>query len=93
MRLALEFAPQATRLDVIFMELALRNIAVVALDLLLGFELGAEIGRLALAALAMLARPIFTLVEGTARTAPDVLAHPAIDLIFRFRALRHRYSS
>jgi hypothetical protein len=84
---------ETSRLDIIFMELALRNVAVVALDLLLGLELGAEIGRLALAALAMLARPVFTLVKGAAGSAPNVLAHPAIDLVFRFRALRHRNSS
>ena len=93
MRLALEVALEAKRLDVIFVELALGNIAVIALDLLLGLELGAEVGRLALAALAMLARPIFTLVVGAAGSAPDVLAHPAIDLVFRFCALRHRGSS
>src|SRR5580698_7700753 len=86
-------ALEAQRLDIIFVELALRNVAVVALDLLLGLELGAEVGRLALAALAMLARPIFTLVEGAAGAPPDVFAHPAIDLVFCFRALRHRNSS
>ena len=93
MRLALEFAFEAERLDVIFVELALGDVAVIALDLLLGLELGAEVGRLALAALAMLAWPVFTLVVGAAGAAPDVLAHPAIDLVFRFRALRHRDSS
>ena len=93
MRWALEFAFEAERLDVVFVELALGNIAVIAFDLLLGLELGAEVGRLALAALAMLAWPVFTLVVGAAGAAPDVLAHPAIDLVFRFRALRHRDSS
>ena len=93
MRLALEVALETERLDVIRVELALGNVAVIALDLLLGLELGAKVGRLALAALAMLARPVFTLVEGAAGAPPDVLAHPAIDLVFRLRALRHRGSS
>ena len=93
MRWALEVALEATRFDVIFVELALGNVAVIALDLLLGLELGAEVGRLALAPLAMLARPVFTLVVGALGSAPDILAHPAIDLVFCFRALRHRNSS
>ena len=93
MRLALEFALQAQGLDVIFVELPLGNVAVVALDLLLGLELGAEVGGLALAALAMLAWAVFTLVEGAAGAAPDVLAHAAVDLVLRFCALRHRGSS
>jgi hypothetical protein len=41
----------------------------------------------------MLARPVFTLVKGAAGSSPNVLAHAAIDLVFRFRALRHRNSS
>src|SRR5208283_1181480 len=86
-------ALEAARLDVIFVELALGNVAVIALDLLLGLELRAEVGRLALAALAVLAGAVFPLVEGAAGAAPDVLAHAAIDLVLRFCALRHRGSS
>ena len=93
MRLALEVALHAKRLDVIFVELPLGNVAVIALDLLLRLELGAEVGRLALAALSVLARAVFTLVEGAAGTAPDVLAHAAIDFVLGFCALRHRGSS
>src|SRR5262249_3211763 len=65
------------RFLVIFMELPLRNIAVIALDLLLGLELGAEIRGLALAALTVLAGAIFTLVDRAFRPTPDVFAHPA----------------
>src|SRR5208282_2904915 len=74
-------AAQAQRLDVIFVELALRDVAVIALDLLLGLELGAEVGGLALAALAVLAGAVFALVERAAGTAPDVLAHTAVDFV------------
>ena len=86
-------ALQAQRFLIIFVELALRNIAVIALDLLLGLELRAEIGGLALAALAVLAGAIFTLVDRALGTAPDILAHAAVDFIFGFCALRHRGSS
>ncbi len=81
------------RLDIVLVELPLGNVAVVALDLLLGLELGAEVGRLALAALAMLAGAVLALVERAPGTAPDVLAHAAIDLILGLCALRHRGSS
>ena len=86
-------ALQAKRLLVIFVELPLGNIAVIALDLLLGLELGAEVGRLALAPLAVLAGAVFPLVHRALGTAPDVLTHPAVDLVFGFCALRHRGSS
>src|SRR5271156_641586 len=86
-------APEAQRLHVVLVELTLGDIAVIALDLLLGLELGAEVGGFALAALAVLAGTVFTLVERAPGTAPDILAHPAVYLIFRFCALRHRGSS
>ena len=72
------------------MELALGNVGVVALELLLGAELHAEVGQLALAALAVLAGAVFTAVHGALRAAPDILAHTAIDLVLRFTALSHR---
>jgi hypothetical protein len=71
-------------------ELALGNVGVVALELLLGAELHAEVGQLALAALAVLAGAVFTAVHGALRAAPDILAHTAIDLVLRFTALSHR---
>src|SRR5208283_702789 len=74
---------------VIFAELLFRNIAVIALELLFGLELGAEIGRLALAALAVLTGPVFAPVHRALRAAPDVLAHTAVDFIFGFCALGH----
>ena len=57
-------AVQAERLRVVLVELALGNVAVIALELLLGLELGAEVGRLALAALTVLAGAVFALVDG-----------------------------
>ena len=86
-------AAHADRLGVIFAELLFRNIAVIAFELLLRLQLGAEIGELALAALAVLAGAIFAPVDRAFRTAPDILAHAAVDFILRFCALRHRVSS
>src|SRR5271156_2376323 len=86
-------APEAQRLHVVLVELTLGDIAVIALDLLLGLELGAEVGGFALASLAVLAGTVFAFVERAPGTAPDILAHPAVYLILRFCALRHRGSS
>ncbi len=70
-------------------ELTLGNVAVVALELLLGAELLAVVGELALAALAVLAGTGFTLVERALGPAPDVLAEAAIDLVLGADALGH----
>ena len=78
------------RLVVDAAELLLGNIAVVAAQLLLGLELHAVVGELALAALAVLARAVFALVDGALRAAPDILAHTAVDLVLRLVALGHR---
>ena len=67
-----------------------RDIGVIALQLLLGAQLHAEVGELALAALAVLAGAVFPAVHGALRAAPDILAHTAIDLVFRLTALCHR---
>ena len=83
-------APHPDRFGVIFAELLFGNIAVIALELLLGLELGAEVGRLALAALAVLAGTIFAPVDRALRAAPNVLAHTAVDFVFGFCTLRHR---
>src|SRR3982750_3873732 len=77
-------------LDIDAVELALGNVGVIALELLLGAELDAEVGQLALAALAVLAGAIFTAVHGALRAAPDVLAHTAVDFVLGFTALCHR---
>ena len=83
-------ALEAARLDIDAVELALGNVGVVALQLLLGAKLHAEVGEFSLAALAMLAGAIFAAVHWALRAAPDVLAHTAIDLVFRLTALCHR---
>ncbi len=70
-------------------ELLLGQIAVIALELLLGAQLRAEIAQLLLAALAVLAGAVFTLVHRGFRTAPDVLAHAAVDLVFGGGSLGH----
>ena len=53
-------------------ELALRNCSIVALQLLLGAQLNAEVRKLALAALTVLSRAILTLVDRALWTAPKV---------------------
>ena len=68
------------------MKLALGNVAVIALDLLFGLELSAEIRRLALPALAMLARTVFTPVEGAA--GPAQMFSPIRRSILYFASVR-----
>jgi hypothetical protein len=70
-------------------ELALGDVSVIAAQLLLGLKLHAVVGKLALAALAMLARPIFAPIHRAFGTTPDVLTHPAVDLVLGFHALGH----
>ena len=53
-----------------FAELLFGDVAVMAFQFLLGAQLQTEIGKLALAALTMLARAIFTLVDWGLRAAP-----------------------
>src|SRR4029077_2989010 len=77
-------------LDIDAVELALADVGVITFELLLGTELAAEVGELALAALAVLAGAVFPAVHGALRAAPDILAHAAIDLVFRLTALCHR---
>ena len=79
-----------TRLLVDAAELPLGDVAVIAAQLLLGLELHAVVGELALAALAVLAGAVFALVDGALRAAPDILAHAAVDLVLRLVALGHR---
>src|SRR6185437_12145848 len=77
------------RLDIVPLELLLGDVAVIALELLLGAKLDAVIGELALAALAMLAGAIFAAVHGALGTSEDVLAHAAVELILGAGALGH----
>src|SRR3546814_193603 len=59
------------------------------LEFLLGAQLNAEIADLALAALAVLAGAIRTLVDRRIGPTPDVFAHPAVELVLGAVALRH----
>src|SRR5689334_2482142 len=70
-------------------ELTFRDIPVVAAQLLFSLELNAVVGQLALAPLAMLARPVFAPIYRTFWPTPDVLAHPAVKLVLGFHALGH----
>src|ERR1700681_3244132 len=76
--------------DIDAVKLAFADVGVITLQLLLGAQLHAEVGELALAALAVLAGAIFPAVHRALRAAPDILAHTAIDLVFRLTALSHR---
>src|SRR6266851_452287 len=71
-------------------ELPLGDVAVIAAQLLLGAQLHAVVGELALAALAVLAGTVLAAVHRALRAAPDVLPHAAVELVFRFIALGHR---
>jgi hypothetical protein len=79
-----------SRFDIDAVELAFGDVGVIALELLLGAQLHAEVGEFTLAALAVLAGAVFPAVHGALRAAPDILAHAAIDLVFRLTALCHR---
>src|SRR5439155_11534200 len=76
-------------LSVVLLELLLGNVAVIALELLLGAKLDAVVAELALAALPVLAGTIFTAVDRALGPSEDVLAHAAVELIFGAGALRH----
>jgi hypothetical protein len=52
-------------------------------------EAGAEVRKLGLAALAVLAGAVFAAVHRGLRASPDVLAHPAVDLVFGGGPLGH----
>jgi uncharacterized membrane protein YedE/YeeE len=70
-------------------ELLFGQIAVIAFKLLLGAQLGAEIGQFALAALAVLTGAIFTTIYRGFRTTPDVFTHPAVNFVLGRRAFGH----
>jgi hypothetical protein len=73
----------APRLLVDAAELALADIAVIALELLLRHELRAEVGRL-LAALPVLAGTVVAVaIERALAAAPEIDAEAAVDLVFR----------
>jgi hypothetical protein len=82
-------AAAARRLFVQAAELALADVAVIALEALLRPELQAVIGGLAAASLAVLAGSVIALGDRALRPAPQVHAEPAVDLVLRFQSLRH----
>ena len=87
MRAAVALEPPCFLVDAA--ELPLGNVAVIAAQLLLGLELHTVVGELALAALAVLAGAVFAPVNRALRPTPDVLAHPAVDLVLGLHALGH----
>ena len=83
-------APPAHRLVVEAAELLFGDVAVMALELLLGAQLQAEIGGLA-PALAVLARPVFPPVIGALGPPPEIDAEAPVDLVFRALAFCHGF--
>src|SRR4051812_10936528 len=79
----------ARGLLVIAPELPLGDVAVIALQLLLGMKLCAIVGELARLPLTVLTGTIGAAADRTFVAAPDILAHAAVELVFRGRALRH----
>src|SRR5205085_6523078 len=75
--------------DVLLFELLLGDVAVIALQLLLGAQLDAVVADLALAALAVLAGAVFAAIDRALGASEDVLAHAAVELVFGAGALRH----
>src|SRR3546814_20228834 len=75
-------------LGVVAAELLLADAAVVALQLLLGGELGAVVGRLA-AALAVLAGAVLALVDRALGAAPEIDPEARVDRVLRRQALGH----
>src|SRR5206468_3397991 len=77
------------RVEIVLLELLFGDVAVIALELLFGAQLDAEVGYLALAALAVLAGAIFAAIDRALGPSEDVLAHAAVELVFGAGALRH----
>ena len=65
---------------IVFFELLLTDVAIVALELLLGHQLDTEIGGLG-PTLAVLARAVFTAVNRGFCSAPEVNAKTAVNLV------------
>ena len=70
-------------------ELLFGQVAVMALQLLLGAQLQAEIRHLALAPLAVLTGGVVAAVHRGFGPAPNILAHAAVDLVLGGGALGH----
>ena len=66
---------------IVFLELLLANVTVIALELLFRHELHTEIRRLA-AALAMLTRSVFAGIDRRFSTSPEVYSETAINFMF-----------
>src|SRR6202030_4710216 len=79
-------ALETPRLVIDAVEVPLRHVGVVALELLFGAQLHAVVRQLALAALAVLSWAVFALVDRRFRPAPDVLGHTPVDLARRLMA-------
>src|SRR5262245_32238322 len=81
------------RLAIDRFELLLGDVAVIALQLLLGAELLAIVGEFAAASLTVLARTVFALVIRALGTAPDILAEPPVDLVLGVNAFGHAFTT
>jgi len=70
-------------------ELLLGDVAVVALQLLLGLQLQAEVRDLLLAALAVLAGAVRAFVDGRLGATPQVFTHDPVEFVLGAMALGH----
>src|SRR5207237_10160824 len=75
-------ALHADGVEIVLLELLLGDVAVIALELLLGAQLDAVVGNLALAALAVLAGSIFAAVDRALGASEHGFAPAADDRIF-----------
>ena len=71
------------------LELLFCDVAVIALELLLGAQLDAKVRDLRLAALAVLAGAIFAPVDRALGTSEDVFTHAAVEFILGAGTLAH----
>jgi hypothetical protein len=62
-------------------ELLFGQVAVIALELLLGAQLQAEVGNLGLATLTVLARAVGAAVHGRFGATPNIFAHTAVKFV------------
>ena len=75
------------------LELFLGDIAVIALELLLGAQLNTKIGKLAATtALAVHAGAIFFAIDRALGATPDVFAHTAVNFIFGSNSFCHGFA-
>ena len=85
-------AAAAHRLFIEAAELLFGDVAVIALELLLGVKLHAVVRHLAAARLAVLAGAVFAPAEGALGPPPQIAHQAAVDLVLRLQSFAHNSS-